>query len=392
MFSLWAYVFAHLLFRALRSPAWGWRALIEAVRIVRQDGWQGARMHLLGVYLPANYLLKTRLLMRAPSSSVYPKLGPLLPDGFFSKALRPSDEGISEPVRILVIRSGAMGDVILATPVIRKLYEDRRGHCRIDVATRHGDVFSGNPHVAGIVAPKALRHLRVAYDLVLDLDMALERNKSLHITDAYALYAFGLQPFDKRPELFSGAGDADKVRTLMAQFRNGYVVAHNRVDPGQPYRHVPVDSWKRLLEGIVAEHRIPVLQVGSLGGDVALEGDALLLDYRDRFSLQELKEVIAGARLFVGTDAGPLHVAACTDTPIVSFFTLAHHDTRQPLRRQGAFVPVVPGIECYGCVREYPLPWGFKCRRGDNACVTTFDMDSAKNACDRLLGSGSVTP
>ena len=360
--------------------------------MVRQDGWRGARMHLLGVYLPANYLLKTRLLMRAPSSSVYPKVGPLLPDGYFSKALRPSDDGISEPVRILVIRSGAMGDVILATPVIRKLYEDRRGHCRIDVVTRHGDVFAGNPNVSGILSPKALRHLRTAYDLVVDLDMALERNKSLHITDAYALYAFGLQPFDKRPELFPSAEDTDKVRAMMAQFRNGYVVAHNRVDPGQPYRHVPVESWRRLLEGIVVEHGIPVLQVGSLGGDVALDGDALLLDYRDRFSLQELKEVIAGARLFVGTDAGPLHVAACTDTPIVSFFTLAHHDTRKPLRPLGTFVPVVPDIECYGCVREYPLPWGFKCRRGDNACVDRFDVFGAADACSELLGRLPLPP
>ncbi|WNV02993.1 glycosyltransferase family 9 protein [Candidatus Methylospira mobilis] len=379
------YLAAHTLLRILANPFWLPVALGKMANLLKDTGVAGFKQYLFGEYLPRNYLLKTRYSLREPTPSVYEKVAPLLPDGFFRDKQAYSPRGFTCKPRILVIRSGAMGDVLLATPIIRKLHQDREGYCEIDVVTRYPEVFANSPYVRAVLTRKLLKKQRRAYDLIINLDMVLERNKAVHVTDSYALYAHGVTDYDKQPELFPGEGDSAQVRALTSGFVQGYIVAHNRRDPTQAYRNVDETLWKQLLEDL-SVYGLPILQVGLPGLDIALQG-AGLMDFRNRLSLQQLQLLIADARLFVGTDAGPLHVAATTSTPIVSFFTLAHHDARKPLRASmdERFIPITPELDCYGCNQDNPLPWGgFSCRRGDNACSGAFSMDKARAACVHL--------
>ena len=112
-------------------------------------------------------------------------------------------------MNILVRRSGALGDVVLTTPIVRRLKRENP-NANIDVLTAYPDVFRDNPcvdtagpHVGCFDEPRS-EHLG-SYDRFIDLDGAYERRPNLHIISAYMQEAFGDagDPFE-RQELFPG--------------------------------------------------------------------------------------------------------------------------------------------------------------------------------------------
>ncbi len=220
--------------------------------------------------------------------------------------------------------------------------------------------------------------------------MAQEKNRRLHITDVYAFHAFGLRTFDKQPEIFATKQDALTVEQYIRPFGKAYIVVHNRCDANQPYRHVDAELWQRLLRQLSALSGLPVLQIGSPELDMALDFPGAV-DARGLFSVQQTQQLIAQSKLFIGYDAGPLHIAATTQVPIVAFFTLVHHSLRAPLRQHGIFVPLAAQLDCYGCAQDYPLPWGFECRRGDSQCAKSFAIDTALAACLKILNEQGLS-
>ena len=375
------YLIGHLIFQGITNPKKLFANLSKGVTFIKEEGIKKTYRYVFLIYLPKNYLIKTKISISEPSLSIYKKLFTIFGETNLKTDLKNSDS-LSAKQNILVIRSGAMGDVLLATPIIRKLFKNRKGFCSIDIATRNKDIFKNSPYVNQVIHPKELRDLKKSYELILNLDLAQEKNKHVHITDAYNFMAFGSNELDhnlsnKQPELFSSENEITRIEKWSEKFQNGYIVCHNRVDDSQPYRNVPLQDWNLLVNRIVEKINLPIIQVGSTDMDVAISGHQQLIDCRDAFTLQELKEVIQRAKLFLGTDAGPLHVAACTNTPIISFFTIAHHEFRKPLRANNVFHPITPNIDCYGCVKDYPLVWGFDCVRKDNACVNQFNIDEA---------------
>jgi ADP-heptose:LPS heptosyltransferase len=381
--KLWVTFILHVLIRACRQPVWIRYFYKRTRESMRDASWQGVKNYWLGEYLSRNYLAKTRLSLREPSASVYKKIQPLLGENFFS-AHGGGPLGISQRPAILVIRSGAMGDVLLCTPVIRQIYQDRQGYCEIEVVTRYPELFANNPYVAKVLCWDDLKYQDRHYDWILNLDMTQEKNRRAHITEVYAFHAFGNRDFDKQPEIFATEQDILAVDNYIKTFGKPYIVAHNRCDANQPYRHVDSQLWQDLLSELARQSGLPILQIGSPDLDMALEFPGAI-DARGLFSVQQTQQLIARANLFIGYDAGPLHIAATTQVPIVAFFTLAHHALRAPLRRQGLFVPVAAQLDCYGCAQDYPLPWGFACRRGDSLCAKSFAIDTTLTACLKIV-------
>lgn len=387
-FKLYLYLFSYFIRLALCQPT----RLLEEMRVLKNQKKKFSSLdfknYLLGKYLPEKYLLKTKLHIQEPSPSIFKKVLLFLPVDFYKTPRSLDTLGISTPCKILVIRSGAMGDVLLTTPIIRELYLRRKGHCQIDIATRYADLFIHNPYVHKVLDPQELRSLEHGYDLIINLDMVLERNKAAHVTHAYYFHTFGytgIEDTNLQPEIYSSEQDRQVADEIAKQFPDGFIVCHNRHDSTQPYRNVPIAQWEKILTELSQQTNLAILNVGSLDMDIYIDHPNCH-DYRGRLSLQELKALIARAKLFLGTDAGPLHIAATCSTPIVCFFTLAHHETRKPLRHgNDLFIPIAPNIECYGCVKDYPLAWGFECKRKDFACTQSFSTIDAIQSCLQLL-------
>lgn len=78
------------------------------------------------------------------------------------------------------------------------------------------------------------------------------------------------------------------------------------------------------------------------------------IDLIDKTTLLEAGKIISGAKCIVGLDSGLLHLAGCTDTPIVASFTSVKPEHRLPYRKNQLgwnCYPIEPPatLACRGC-------------------------------------------
>lgn len=294
--------------------------------------------------------------------------------------------------RILIIRQLALGDVILATPIVEKIYNNYNGECSIDVLTKKPEVFLNNPFVNKVFDIGNHGDMDFPYDVTINLDLAYERKPLMHIVDAYSVYAFGgLMPSEsKRPKIYSTLDDRCAADWLISSNRlENYVVLHMRHDTW-PSRNIPQDYWRLIVETLLKCTDYKILQVGSTD-EYAFNFDDRLIDLRGATNLHVLKELIAKAKLYVGIDSGTLHVAATTDVPILSMFTSAHHFFRMPTGRpkSAKFMPIIPRVNCYGCQsRAKPPITGVVCSEGDPydpPCIHSFLIEEFELSLRKIL-------
>ncbi len=382
------YATGHFLWRWLKNPLIMVGHALSAYRLTKEGGPKKLSDAVFRQYLPKKYLLKTKINLKTPSPSIHSKLKTIT-DSDVNPVAKNNLHGVTTKIKILFVRSGALGDVLLTTPIIRKLFKKYDGLCSITVATRYPDIFKNNPYVKKVISIHDLRRLEEAYDYILDLDFCYEKNRNLHITQAYNFYAFGANSTNEnlQPELFSTIEDKRIAETFIKNIDGPYVVCHNRIDSTQPYRNVPSKQWANLIRSLKIKTGVKIVQIGNKDMDVVV-GDEKegFIDARDQFSLQQVKVLIENATLFLGTDAGPLHIAATTQTPIISFFSIAHHKLRMPLRNTSCyFKPITPQIDCYGCQSNFSALDSWHCQKGDYSCTSTFEINQALEACLSII-------
>lgn len=278
---------------------------------------------------------------------------------------------------ILINRQGASGDVLMTSPIVRKLYQDHNGECDIDFSVWHecAPFVEGNPYIRNILKTLPDADLIAKYDRYIDLDLVYERNPKIHAVDAYALHAFGTTDFDRSLELFTSDEDKQTGKTFSEFMDGNYVVLHQR-RWAWPSRNINPDMWFKVVEQILNQTSAYVVQIGQTHEPV-FTGSNRLIDARGQFSIHELKEVIANSKLFMGVDSGPGHIASATSTDMILLFTSVREEYRRPLRSQGRFIPIIPDIDCYGCHANNPAPCTtFICQRGDVDCVNKFNPDA----------------
>ena len=274
---------------------------------------------------------------------------------------------------IVVRRTGALGDVILVTPVLRRLRQENPDRL-IRVETAYPDVFKGNDALA--IPPT---HCALAPAKLINLDMAYERRPHMHIVDAYMQEAFGdsgdpaqkqqCLTFSRRPIFNSGP-------------KHRYVAVHAAV-AGWSNRTLPRTTWVHVVQLLQLEGFWPIL-VGTERDNI----DAQVT----RFFTPDLSAqatLIASCACFIGSDSGLLHVAGATATPIVGVFTCAKPEYRLPWRGGalgGGCEGVAPDLDCVGCLARVPPPITVEsCERGDLACVGAVKPEAIVAAALRMV-------
>lgn len=127
--------------------------------------------------------------------------------------------------------------------------------------------------------------------------------------------------------LATAAETEQRIDALMAEnglTRRGFILVH----PGSRwlFKCWPVDKMQALLRQLQQDGRQLVL-TGAPDKDEAAMLSAIvsaldqpLLNLQGKLSLKELAALIARARLFIGVDSAPMHIAAAMQTPTVVFF------------------------------------------------------------------------
>lgn len=285
---------------------------------------------------------------------------------------------IEKPINILVRRRAAIGDVIMATGVVRELKARYGKDCEIDVATECIEIFRNNPHIRNIYHTNAPPNLN-DYDLYINLDDAYEYNPQNHYVDSYFHRAFGSVDFNKSVELFPSLDDKAEVEKDIAEsLGNKFIVVHMR-QWHWPAKNVSLDTWFAVFEKIFADRSdFSVVCVGG-PNDYAVENHPLIFDARGGYNSQQLKYLCDNARCFVGIDSGPFQCAAASKTHIVALLTHLKSARILPFRNGmlGSNCTAIHTEEdCHGCNDDQIRPVRqLVCKKETFPCSNNWNVD-----------------
>ena len=255
---------------------------------------------------------------------------------------------IEKPMQVLVRRRASLGDVIMATGVVREL--KKKYKCDIDIATEYPNVFDNNPHVRAIYHTDATPKVE-SYDLYVNLDDAYELNPVNHYLDSYFYRFFNTSEVDK------------------------FIVVHSR-QWHWALKNMSWDTWYAVFEQLFTTRTdFKIITVGSAqDGSVA---HPLFVDAREKLNIQQQKLLMDRATCFVGIDSGPYHIAAASDTHIVSLHTHLLPERILPHRKRVMgynTTAIQSDVECVGCndTQQRPVRQ-IVCKHGDFRCSNNFD-------------------
>lgn len=269
--------------------------------------------------------------------------------GRIDKIVSHKRQEFSEIKNIVIRRQAAHGDVLVAAavaPALKKKYPD----CKIIFSTICTDVLQNNPYIDRIANDQELSDRQ--FSLYYNLDMAYEYRPQTNILKAYADVV--------------GVPVEDCQMFIDTQVIDGlpedYIVIHagNTGWAGRDWSAMKFDIISTQLQKL--GHK--VVCVGTLK-DHRLNCD---LDLRGKTNIAQLAYVIQNAKLLVGIDSFPMHIAQAFNTPSVCFFGSVRPDTRLICKN---VTPIVANnLSCLGCHHRQPTP-----------CVVTSHCETQFSDC-----------
>ncbi len=237
---------------------------------------------------------------------------------------------------VVIILSEQMGDIIACEPVareVRRRHPD--GYLLWFVREPYVELVRYHPDLDGYLIEKCpserLYLLRTAiFDQVYNLHISHRKCRycpedpinptadrlGLTFMNYYdrgdLLYVFsqaaGLPALTADPRMYIPADVSRQVaaRNLPA----GPIVIH--CQSSHVLRDWPADHWNRLVRWLLATYPYPIIEIGL--SPVVTETNARFRSVCGQLSLLETAEVIQGARLFIGIDSGPAHMANALGT------------------------------------------------------------------------------
>jgi len=278
-----------------------------------------------------------------------------------------------------VVRTGALGDVLLTTGIISEL---KRRHPDKDiwVSTGSKNIFKGNPNVANVVSRKD----QIPSNVIYDLDQVYERSPKMHIAEAYANAVFGGLDFDPAPELFSDENDYQLLKGKISGIdlnKDKIVIVH--MAQSWPTRTWSRQNWMAVTRSLASAGN-KVVVVGK-GGDFVADLFKNTLNLVNNLSIHEIRELMQRANVFIGMDSGLFHVAMTTSIPVVGLFTVASPEYRVS-HRQAKTIALVPKVECRFCLHEEKPPVTFVgCKIGTMQCLSDITSDEVVRAASEVM-------
>jgi ADP-heptose:LPS heptosyltransferase len=277
-------------------------------------------------------------------------------------------ERLPEKSRVCVIRLRSLGDCVLTTPALG-LLKRARPDLEIGVVAedRFAPVFEGNPAVTKILKPKwtdvrrwkpklcvnlhggsrsmwmtflsgarwragfAHHNFTFAYNLKIGRAQDILRvRRTVHTAEhlASAMFALGVPIAEiPRAQLFSGP----------PPFQSGYAVIHPFAS--QPEKTWPIERFRELARYLKLWNIEPIFLAAEHDDTSELAAHRVF-----QGPLSDVKAVLSGARLFVGNDSGPAHMAAAFGLPSVVLFGPSKPSIWGPWRTESEVIVAPDGL------------------------------------------------
>ncbi len=340
---------------------------------------------------------------------------------------------------ILIRTPNHLGDCVMALPTINQAGEAYPGAKITLLAPRHlAELFRPNPgidaviplppeHVHGLMAVVKIKDLiadkhfdvgyilppsfgsaagfklggvkeRIGYiadgrRLLLTRPLALpEPLNSKHRSELYFdLLRRGAGedfPYVK-PKLFLSDDDVAEGIELL----NGFGVTQRDKYAAIAFRAVAEsrrwgrENYTELIKRLIADHALKVVLIGS--ADDRADGDAIaaatstkeVINLAGKTSIREAAGILSRAKVFVGNDSGPAHLAAAVGAPVVVLSGADDPKATSPLAAKKKLI-YLEHLECISCERnKCPL-------KGDEhmQCMKLIPVEMVAAAVGDLLG------
>lgn len=242
----------------------------------------------------------------------------------------------NEVKKILIRREASNGDVLLASGIAAALKKKYK-NATIDFCTACRHILENNPWIDKFVDQyQAFNNLH-KYNLVVELDGIYERRPNVSILQAYADEA-GVLVNDM--EFF--------VHTESYPIQNEYIVIHAGMTNWMG-RNWSDEKFCEIAQKLLDQGH-QVICIGQ-GGDREVP---CTKDLRSRINLYEMSDVIKNAKLFIGIDSMPMHIAQAHNTPGVCFFGSIKPELR--IYRENMKSVTATNLACLGCHHRQIAP------------------------------------
>lgn len=329
----------------------------------------------------------------------------------------------TEHINILIIKPGAMGDLLQLTPTIRALHK-HFPQARIDILVGNAasvDLFRHHPDIADVLVYdrrgehrsfsallslwKKIRNR--SYNLVINFQRSnlktwfltsaalpcriliyhKTRNTVIHAVMDHlkTVKPLGISPDGEQLDLYLSSDDRQYATALFEShgLNTHPVVA---INPGASH---PVNRWSTaqfaaLADRVSNELNAAVIIVGG-GGDTPLAHDIDRLSSSHPLlltgttTLLQLGAVLEKSALLVSGDTGPMHMATAVRTPVIALFGAADPERTGPTG-SGNRILQAAGLACVPC----------RSRKCSNShlmeCMERITVDEVFEAVREMLG------
>lgn len=325
-------------------------------------------------------------------------------------------------MKALIIRFSSIGDIVLTTPVVRCLKQQKPG-VEIHYLTKRvfEQVIGANPyidkfHFLNDDLNETIEELKLEkFDVIIDLHKnirTLKVKKALN-TLSYSYNKLNVQKWmlvnfkvDLMPPVSIVERYMETVKPLgikndgqgLDYFIPEDIQLGNRDIPmshwagyvvcviGGSYntKKLPVEKWKEFIEKVP----FPVMLIGGPedrdeGKMIAAQDPVKIYNACGKFNLNESAWLIDKSRVVVSNDTGMMHVAAAFKKPVISLwgntspemgmFPYYGYNDLKHTTAPNSFVMENEGLYCHPCSK---LGY-FKCPKGHFKCMRELNMSLA---------------
>ncbi len=221
---------------------------------------------------------------------------------------------------------------------------------------------------------------RSVYTELIEMDQPTQ-----HCFDDFTMMidTLGLTPRSQHYYLFPPTGDLGQVASTLdlSPTANPIVVLH--VCATKDYKQWDIGRFASLADSLI-EQGFSVIVVGAGDGErdrigqmlaLAKRGDEII-NAHNKLSLVQLITLLQHAKLYIGNDSGPMHLASATGVPLLALFGPTELVRWHPRVPQVSIVkgdaPCSPDCQPEVCLREYQ-------------CMASLTVEKVKSEAQRVL-------